>query len=856
MDCPIDWQHHVSKYWDSPPQELSGDTLTASEAHDYLSAAGSAKHATPNQDQAALIMATEGEEDLQTPTRIGQRKYYGRRPLLENAAVQLSVKDPETFADPKESHPSESTRSPALCQGDPSLQPRPTSPSEIPRMWLRHSTLQEGKTLRQDKKITQGSRKVSNCLTIDGLASFPGKVHELERWSTTIMLYSNVTYRKDLGLRVDHEASLTISQAREARFDKPVSLSIVIRNGPQIGGTYKLKPGENTVQLRASKHAGTASGHTVEILVEREPQDAATRMTLQFTCLYPTTTSDMSLKLPVIYPRLGKVLWENIWLEKARPPLSICPVPCGDFLTTWQFKERCLGKKQVLCFERPELPSLVPEALRDDPIVRLCHLRLAPLAENLEISEAEVEKPSSIIKSLCMMVKVLPEGRLECRMSFDLRVGSNQQLLAIEAQGWQIKYASINGRPCTSKEVPRWWEENNSLSLYGSCQTAEGALLEVDVIFITTEGPLMESNLPRIMDKTIFGGVLTSSFNNASVHVKQAGRTEYEKLPSTGGFGGGSTWLPTWLPGMTPGYKLHLCFTVLKSSQPPVIRSGHALSKTEKIRFSGGIPLQPRSVRFADEHSTTSSDIDGKSAFACGTYQSEKVSYATESGSNLADDEWVDEEVSDDEGVDTEVSDLEGSGMFNTVDQDYSVAGADSLTKLRKGSIPNKTGMADLGRQAAIASNCRKGYSKLDSRKTNDVPHPGGLIDYLIDVVLYVVRHLERMSPMQCLIRFLILECACFAMYQTSLDGQPANGFSLNPSNTFTTTANVLSADFDASIQPLPDVRLDGISTTHDGGHDMDHVSMETHTDGAINGHRMLNLRDRIDLALGWRPLN
>ncbi|KAL9579840.1 MAG: hypothetical protein Q9212_004861 [Teloschistes hypoglaucus] len=854
MDCPIDWLHYEIKHWQFSVRDVSADASTGLEARDCLSATGSLEPKTPNQSKAVSIMATE-REDLQTPCRKSRRvsqvlqmyrhgyvlpgknqsriyrkprNYHGRRPLFDSIATW--VKEPE------------SPRRLMSCEYGLSNQLGLKSPPESPRLWLPRSTLQAAynspkgpddsranTTVWGGPPIMSNFRRVLSGYMAD-CSSSHSEMSCLERWDTAVVMYSTVTSGKYSALRISHDASFTVSHSQEDSFDKPTTLSVFIKNGPQIGGTYKLKSGEYTLQLpTTSDLITTEPGHTVEVVVEREPEDVAERLRIRFTCVYAATTEDLLIRLPVIYPKLGKVLSEKIWVERPWPPLSMVPLisPCLS-PTAWQYTEQRFIKKQVLCFKRVELPSLIPEGLREDAIVWLRHVRLAP-RKQLKLPGTKVDSPTDVIKSLHMTVKTLGGQRLECRMSFDLQVAQDRRLMVIEAAGWEMTDASIDGQDCTTAQgVPQWWvgEQDDCHSLYRDPETPEGASLEVAISFEADDDWLVrtEHSLPRVVDKSILGGLFTFSSIRTLLHITQAGNAE--EFTFTNRWGGGS-----WrLPSLTEGYKLRLCFTVPEPSKDAATPRWKAPCKADRIRFSEGMPLQARAIRFEDDNSTTSSDTDGKLATAA-------------SSSYFADSYFADDERT--EGI----SDLESLDSGNSTDECVSDSHKVSI-------LDDCPGDMAAGREVSEYEEDEGDF--IDGVEKINIPRLGNILDYVLHETAVFTEYMDRMSPMTFLIRFLILECMYFAIVRPSPERLDTVAFSLklpSVSDMLSTTAEVLLGDFDASVQPLSTIELDE-SWNASQNEAKEQAAIGSQANTFQHSQRELNLRDRIDLALGWRPVH
>lgn len=135
-----------------------------------------------------------------------------------------------------------------------------------------------------------------------------------------------------------------------------------------------------------------------------------------------------------------------------------------------------------------------------------------------------------------------------------------------------------------------------------------------------------------------------------------------------------------------------------------------------------------------------------------------------------------------------------------------------------------------------------------------DEDRGGELIGYLIDAVLHIVRYLERRCPMQYLIRFLILACIiCLSAPWDYFGGQTARAVQEVVSDIFTSPQQMFLGDLDTPVQPTSDAQLDEIPLVIEPA-DVPRV-LERDLEETTVRPRIQSYRDRIDLALGWRPI-
>ncbi|KAL8769100.1 MAG: hypothetical protein Q9209_004886 [Squamulea sp. 1 TL-2023] len=435
------------------------------------------------------------------------------------------------------------------------------------------------------------------------------EVKHIKEWTSNVLIYSTVFCDDGRGMCMKYCVNLTVATTKDDTFARRARFSVLIRNGPPAGGVYRLQSGEEIIELSSYEYTVTDFERTVEIWIERDSQDMDKPLKLGFTCLYPGI-EEASILLPVIFPKSGKVLSEKIWLFKPLPPLMLHPV-IRNFLS-----EQLFGKQEVYCFDRKEMPPRYPTALSDDVVVRLRNLKPIFFV-GLEVpgNPEWVKKCSNTIPLLRYVVNTIPENRLECRMSFDLEVGTQQHQLKIEAPEWVPIYCLINDRMC-SQEQPCWWEEDNLLCLFKMPWMSSGDLLHIKMAFImigriddfaTRKDQFIKVNgtLPRITDKVVFGGDLVCNINDAVVTLvfNKDNNLGNEDIPFSTRYGGNSKRLPL----LQPGHKFEIMFKMLNLIWQKPSRTPRPSVKAGRIRFSEGLPLQPRTLRFDDETSDASS---------------------------------------------------------------------------------------------------------------------------------------------------------------------------------------------------------------------------------------------------------
>ncbi|KAL8816237.1 MAG: hypothetical protein Q9223_004721, partial [Gallowayella weberi] len=476
---------------------------------------------------------------------------------------------------------------------------------------------------------------------------FEGEVNHVKEWNSNVNVYSAAYRKQGLGVYTRNQVSLTIEPIKKDPSARRTMFSVIIRNGPPDGGVYRLGAGECVVELSSHVHTVREFEREVTIWIERDTEDMEKQLKLIFSCHYPSIQG-ASIVLPVILPKIGKILSEKVWILKPLPPLALCPIT-RSFLSTWECTELSAGGREVLCYHRKEMPSTYPHAMSDDVVVRLHNLEPVSFV-GLEVPDdlGGVEQCSGMVRALNMTGKkhphilysqsawqawqsmpqlsrqsdgvpghglrldIVPGNRLECCLSLDLEVGTNP-LLSIEALGWVPTYASINGQIC-SQDHPLWWKEGDGLCLIRAPWMSQGDILHIEISFtlirriddLSTEKErfvMVNGTLPHITDKVILGGNLTCNISDAVVKVysnRDNHLVDSERVTFSARAGENTRRLSLLRRGYRLEFGVHLLNPKWRFRSKPLV-------KADKIRFSKGVPLQPRSLRFEDESEDTSS---------------------------------------------------------------------------------------------------------------------------------------------------------------------------------------------------------------------------------------------------------
>lgn len=699
---------------------------------------------------------------------------------------------------------------------------------------------------KRQKGSFQGNFLTNECLLLR--LRLKAAIHPLENWDSAITIYTTITYDPALGTRLKHSVSLTANHLDDI-FAERVTMSILVKHGPREGGIYRLQSGQCLVQLFEDKSAATAGSRgPVEIVIERDFWDVDKRLGLEFTCRYPDMEK-ISISLPVIKPKSGKVLSEKIWALKPSPPLRFEAVS-RPLLSTWEVRKQTIAQRELLCFTRMKMPALYPYGLADEANFQL--RRLNPtLFNGSPVWNTPAEGPCNIIPSLEMIVDILPGKRIECRMSFDLEIGDHDRIIQVDAIGWQPKYALANGHLCTKTYAP-WWDDSSRMSMFRSPWMQSGQKLRMELSFVVhrhvgdctaDRGDWIKLSyaLPRVTDKFILGGSVTCNYNDAVVAVH--GAAAYEELR----FARGKNC--ERLPSLERDYMTRLVYWMMTPAGRTQPRLSEPPSVAHRTRFSGGLPLQPRLIHFEDEDLDTSNDGDdegnGSDLPAPGTLAaSQSIASPVKALGDFVESKAQKVEIIARHALKTAASDT-GSEITARSDKCDSLHSANDDVPLVDGT---KRAVQEPKRDDKNGT--RSGRAG-DTRGLSD---EHGSQDKNRGVSSN--EALERRSPMQYLIRFLILGCiACLVVPWAYFGGQPAQAVQSVVSNVFAGSGQMFLGDLDTPpAQPIaPTAGVLEVSALREMEEDMGQfVDIEV-PESDRSGH---SWRDRLDLALGWRPVS
>ncbi|KAL8964631.1 MAG: hypothetical protein Q9183_004321 [Haloplaca sp. 2 TL-2023] len=451
------------------------------------------------------------------------------------------------------------------------------------------------------------------------------ELRRLERWDSNVQIYSTPSYTRRWGIKIEHNVTFSLRNFGDHRLARRLSFCLLLQNGSQYDCVHKLESGESIIRLKDRRVSMTEVARTARIHVECDAKDLTNRFTLRFKCYYPQGTKS-TLPMPILLPQVGSVLSEKIWVAKPAMPLQM-RTPALSFPSTWEMKEKIFGGREHYCFERMPVPFHFPEALVNTaasllPTIVLSELHPVNFCGNGSRNPAllETSHPSDLISSLHLVVDVYSENYLECELKFSVEVGAKQTLVTIDAGTWEAKYAFLDSRTCAQRSG-HWWEERFLRHLHKEPWMTRGDRLNVTICFCLRnppedlarekrDGTKIHYELPRIVDKSLLGAVLTCSDAGAVMYVDGSDDTENRKLRFSDECGGRTRRLPT----LNRDYRLWLRYKMPNPAGRSLKERGKLPTKTEKIRFNEGIPFRPRAIRFEDDagDSTTSNEPDSE----------------------------------------------------------------------------------------------------------------------------------------------------------------------------------------------------------------------------------------------------
>lgn len=679
-------------------------------------------------------------------------------------------------------------------------------------------------------------------------------VRHIREWNSNVAIYSSLSHNNGQGTCMKNYANLTIETAGEDTFARRATFSVLVRNGPPSGGIYRLKSGQCSIKLSPYEYTVTDLDRTVEIWIERDHQDMEKPLRLEFTCLYPRI-QEISILMPVLFPKSGKVLSEKIWIFKPLPPLVVHPI-IRNFLSTWTFSEHFVGSREVLCFLRMEMPPRYPNALSDDVVIRLRSHSVVSFV-GLEVSDEfeQVEKCSNVVPSLNYIVDIVPQNQLECRMTFDLEVGTQQQLLRIDALEWVPKSSLINRRTC-SQEHPCWWEDDAQLCLFKAPWMMSGDMLHMELAFIkmgrmddsaTKSDQFMKVNgtLPRILDKVVFGGDLVCNIDDAVITlVFNEDNVDDEDIPFSTRCGENSKRLPL----LQRGHKLELMFKLPNPNWRNPSKKSESSTRADKIRFSAGIPLQPRTLRFDDEVLDTSSTDDSDASSDRDEQLDINYEAPISEGYPISTEAKAEPAVRDEEtGIDLMVeapNDEDTNTSDNSINADPAAVDEEVRQRWKHQLLGSDASYSSSDESEDAPSEEDDDVDDVDDEDEDQGPgwfwdgtrHAFNTFVYLADMANAAYRYLKRRSPMRFVMRYLVLMLICISLKQYSsvesmLPAVPSPVTSIHAEYSGTIVATSLSrADLEAEMP--------------------DEADEEEVPD------KVQSVRDRVDMWLGWRPIH
>ena len=337
-------------------------------------------------------------------------------------------------------------------------------------------------------------------------------VRQIAEWSGSVVLCTSATWSSERGLQVKHHASVTMDITNQDFFAERVKYCLTVKNVSFKAQHHNLETGQFSISLEDSDHQDEQRKDHILLSITRDAEDLSYPLQIHFTTSYPGR-SLVTIPLPSIYPNFGATIAERILLAEPPPPLVIQYQTRGLF-TTWKCLESFKGQDRTTQFDRVKIPRLLPQGLKDDVILEikeLNHVQFQAI-EALKASLVSGES-SSLVWNLGIKLDRVCSKDLECRMSFNLRVGSDKRLLTICASDWMPDLAIVDGR-ITSEPTEEWREdENGNLAMFNFSRMDVGQIIRVETrwkeqVNHEAKKSKIDYLLPKIIGRSVLGGSL------------------------------------------------------------------------------------------------------------------------------------------------------------------------------------------------------------------------------------------------------------------------------------------------------------------------------------------------------------
>ena len=356
-------------------------------------------------------------------------------------------------------------------------------------------------------------------------------VHRLADFSTSVLTCATVSSIAETEVRFDYRVTMTCDVAGTELLANRVELMFIVRHGNEVTEPYEVRSGDCKVFHKDLLLSGGKPEHGALISITRDVKHLCRPIKIGFSMSCRIDGAPVSM--PTVRPFYRDIRSETIILAQPRPPLMLEDVSKN----TWRAIRYIKGDQGIIRLDRLVESRIERESLEDDPLVRIVELPSVPFG-NLESSGGDNTMPYSVsvARNLSLEVHKVVGGDIECRIEIDIEAGRASNLLTIDPLGWDPSFSLIDGHLATEK-VGEWRRmKNGYLGLYQSHSIRVGQIVHVTFCFLRRPkaGSSMDDaeflhdphelssadiiTLPKIVEKTILGGVVRSGLNDSKIY--------------------------------------------------------------------------------------------------------------------------------------------------------------------------------------------------------------------------------------------------------------------------------------------------------------------------------------------------
>ena len=317
-------------------------------------------------------------------------------------------------------------------------------------------------------------------------------------------------------------------------FADRVELFVVVENGLLDGVKYQTDKG-TCIVLHESILGPTGKKQNEALLkISRDSKDLQADINLNFTVPYQLGSG--TTPHPTVRPLFGDVVSESIVIACPRLPLILEHVPQVQ-LSSWEVLHYNEPSHAIIRLDRLQMPKFFPEVLKDDPLIRIWELPRVPFRSLESADDALMtENPACVVRNLQFILHEMPTDGIACRISVDVEVGQNYDLLVIDPQGWNPCFSLIDNQLATEHRG-QWRETTDKyLALFRADSMIQETVVHVVFPFQRrirpnpsreTGSDVLSSRLsldgtmykmPKIIGKTSLGTIIKSDLGECRLY--------------------------------------------------------------------------------------------------------------------------------------------------------------------------------------------------------------------------------------------------------------------------------------------------------------------------------------------------